>query len=336
MGYACKIIADSVSPAGKRLTTFEVTYPRFVHAELLTHRMLSRNSSSSRAIPVKKLMDQVLNDPVMPVYWGSNKPGMQAGGELGGAPLAASRDEWLRARDHAVQHASALEGLGLHKQIANRLLEPWMFITVLVSATEWENFFRLRCHPAAQPEIRHIAEMMRSAYDASTPVLMHPGAWHAPFFKHTDLRGGDVEAQEQDVLKICVARCARVSYLTHDGQHDPAKDVALADSLATNGHWSPFEHVAQALDDPNERVGNFLGWRQLRADVDPNYLGRAMSRPTAAELLETAHNALAKLVNAADAARQEFIVDCDKDDDEALDKALDEARNVLGRAGYHL
>lgn len=282
MAYRCQIIADSVSPAGKRITTFEVTYPRFVHSELLTHRMLSRNSSSSRAIPVERLMKQVREDPAMPVYWGSNKPGMQAGAELQGEELIQTQRMWLYARDRALDAAGNLAALGLHKQVANRLLEPWMFITVLVTATEWENFFRLRCHPAAQPEIRHIAEMMRAAYEAHVPEELNAGGWHLPFAAVIDFgdvllaRGSEeVEAAARKLRSLCVARCARVSYLTHDGQHDPAKDIALATQLASSGHWSPFEHVALALDDPSERVGNFLGWRQYRADVDPNFIGGA-------------------------------------------------------------
>jgi thymidylate synthase ThyX len=278
MPYRCQIIADSISPAGKRLTTFEVTYPRFVHSELLTHRMLSRNSSSSRAIPVKKLMDQVRNDPATPVYWGRNQKGMQAAEELTGDDLRSAQREWLQARNAMLSAAEYLsDTCDLHKQIANRLLEPWMLITVLVSATEWENFFKLRCHPAAQPEIRRIAEMMRDAYRAATPQALDVGEWHAPFYDKGAL-GTPVNvalraSAESLHLRAAVARCARVSYLTHDGQHDPAADVSLADRLAASGHWSPFEHVAQALEDPDERVGNFLGWRQLRANVDPDYIG---------------------------------------------------------------
>ena len=259
MGYACRIVADSISAAGKRITTLEVTYPRFVHAELLTHRMLSRNSSSSRAIPVAKLMEQVTEDPAMPVYWGKNQRGMQAAEELTGYDRILAKQEWMLARDRAVEAAEVLVTLGLHKQIVNRLLEPWMYITVLVTATEWANFFKLRCHRDAQPEIRKIAEMMRDAVEDSSPHLLPTGHWHLPF--------NDIE-DEDDAKMVCVARCARVSYMTHDGQHDPARDILLAAQLAESGHWSPFEHVAQALSSPDERCANFYGWRQLRADME--------------------------------------------------------------------
>lgn len=271
MSYECRVIADSVSPAGKRLTTIVATYPRSIHSEWLTHRMFSRSSASSRAIPIRKLEAQILHDPALPVYWGSAKPGMQAGAELPADVIDDCRDLILAHRDAAVALATRLELRGMHKQDANRYLEPWMFITVIVTATEWGNFFRLRCHEAAHPSFRKIAEMTRDAMQASVPRQMSSNGWHLPFWQPGDdmlLRGISLE----DARKIAVARCARVSYLTHDGEHDPAKDLDLAKRLAAMGHWSPFEHVAQALDDPEARVGNLLGWKQYRADVDPDYI----------------------------------------------------------------
>ncbi|MGH9160931.1 MAG: FAD-dependent thymidylate synthase, partial [Vicinamibacteraceae bacterium] len=161
MPYRADVLLDSVSPAGCRLTTFVLTYPRFVHAELLTHRVFSRNSSSSRAIPVRKLLEQVAAEPVVPVWWGKNQPGMQARAELEPAQQEEARRLWLEARDQAVAIAGKFTALGGHKQIVNRLLEPWMWITVILSGTTYENFFGLRCHLDAQPELRTLAEMMR-------------------------------------------------------------------------------------------------------------------------------------------------------------------------------
>jgi thymidylate synthase ThyX len=265
MSYACRVECDSVSPAGKRLTTFVVTYPRFVHSEMLTHRMFSRNSSSSRAIPIETMIEAVLRDPVIPVEWGLNQKGMQAQAAAEALLASDMQRVWTSARDSAVDHAEALLQAGLHKQIVNRLLEPWMWITVVITATEWTNFFRLRCHPDAQPEIRKIAEMMFVARQESKPVLR---IRHLPF--HEPLL--DVDMFEQDLPKICAARCARVSYLTHDGHRDPLRDLELATHLTTSGHWSPFEHVATAEPNRDERCGNFFGWWQLRAELDPNYL----------------------------------------------------------------
>lgn len=286
MAYGCRIEADSVSPAGKRITTFVVTYPRFVHAELMTHRVFSRNSSSSRAIPVEKMIEQVERDPAMPVWWGKNQKGMQAHEQLSDVPvatgdgpemlsaLAAAKRKWLVARDEAVYWAKELLALGLHKQVANRLLEPWMWITVVVTATEWDGWFRLRApasgpmDPAfpAQPELQQIAVMMRDEYAASRPQEC---LVHLPFAQLKDQAELDNIA---DLPKICVGRCARVSYLTHDGRRDPAADVELFERLQVAGHWSPFEHVAYASLDARRRSGNFFGWRQLREELDPHFI----------------------------------------------------------------
>lgn len=269
MAYQCKIVADSVSPAGKRLTTMVVTYPRFVHAELMTHRMFSRNSSSSRAIPIEKMIEQVLTDPVIPVKWGKNQKGMQAKEVLSAFDAGAAEHAWLLARDAAVQKAEMLNGLGVHKQLVNRLLEPWMWITVLLSSTEWANWFQLRCHPDAEDNLQKIAYMTLDAYKTSQPVER----WvHLPFYNEEK----DHDIQIGHLRNVCTARCARVSYLTHDGVRDPQRDIDLACQLMGGsggiGHWSPFEHVADALPDPRVRSGNFIGWQQYRSVMDPKFI----------------------------------------------------------------
>lgn len=259
MPYRAEVLLDSVSPANARLTTFVLTYPRFVHAELLTHRVFSRNASSSRAIPVKKLIDQVADEPVLPVWWGRNQPGMQARDELDAEMKATAQAIWLEQRDGAVAAARRLAELGSHKQIVNRILEPWMWITVVLSGTTFDNFFWLRCHQDAQPEIRTLAELMREAYRASAPRPLAVGEWHLPFLRDEDRRL-PLEAQR----KVAVARCARVSYLTHFGVRDVEKDLELHDRLLVDQHLSPFEHVAMACGEPL-CDGNFTGWRQYRS-----------------------------------------------------------------------
>ena len=166
MSYSAKVLADSISPDGVRLTTMEVTFPRIVLAEFNTHRMFSRNSASSRAIPVEKMIQRVLDDPFSPVWWGKNQSGMQAAEELSGEALRLARQHWLDARDFAISCVRLFQApeISLHKQIANRLLEPFLWHTVVVTATEWENFFALRCHkdaPARDP--RHCGDDARSA-----------------------------------------------------------------------------------------------------------------------------------------------------------------------------
>jgi hypothetical protein len=297
MGFEAKVLADSVSPAGHRLTTLEATFPRFILAEFNTHRVFSRNSASSRAIPVAKQLRRVLDDPYVPIEFGSNKPGMQAGPALVGTARDAAEAEWLKARDDAVRHVLGLitspenvagfddlhqcleaaqgslkeppaEWLNVHKQVANRLLEPFMWHTVIVSSTTWENFFNLRCHPDAQPEIRLIATKMRDVVERSVPTRLEPDEWHLPLI-------GEPEREEasspEELAKISIGRCARVSYLTHAGTRDPSADVALYDRLLESGHMSPMEHVARPMSpaelDRGEWSGNFQGWIAHRKSI---------------------------------------------------------------------
>jgi len=258
---SAKVLADSVNQVGNRLTTFELTYPRCVHAELMTHRVFSRNTASSRAIPNAKLRDMVLVDPFVPDEWGSNQKGMQAGAPLGAERASVARSTWLAARDSAVAFSKHLSDLGVHKQLANRLLEPFQYITALVTATKFENWFHLRCHPDAQPQISELAWLMWEAYSASEPDQLVVGAWHLPLV-YSDYGGiDDGEIRAEDLVKVSVGRCARVSYLTHDGNRDIQEDIRLHDDLVKSGHWSPFEHVAMALPGPYAS-GNFVGWHQ--------------------------------------------------------------------------
>ncbi len=296
VSYGAKILLDSISTGGRRLTTWELTYPRFVHAELMTHRLFSRNSASSRAIPNEKLRQRVKDDPAMPLWWGKNQAGMQAREELSDDPWFgtyvdggprqgmserdSARMEWLRARDLMLEASERLAKIGLHKQLCNRLIEPWMFITVIVSATTFDNWFHLRDHKDAQPEIAWVAREMHKVYKGTAPTELKIGEWHLPLVHVQDwidaaaLIPGDPDRQTVIGMlkKVSVGRCARVSYLTHDGKRDLREDVALHDRLIagmTTGdplHMSPFEHVAQALADPNEPSGNFKGWKQYRKE----------------------------------------------------------------------
>lgn len=271
MAFSAKILADSISMAGKRLVTVEATYPRIIHAELMTHRMFSRNAASSRAIPSKKLRASVWNNPFIPAYWGKNQSGMQAEQELQGWRRWAAIKVWFLASRLAVFVSWLLDTIGVHKQLANRVLEPFQWYTVIISATEWSNFFALRDHPDAQPEIQALARAIKQAVAASEPRILQPGEWHLPLVTNNDeLRLLTEGYTTEDLKHISVGRCARVSYLTHDGKRDPKKDIELCcDTLIARGHMSPTEHVATPVDDPNEAYGNFRGWRQYRQEI-PN------------------------------------------------------------------
>lgn len=263
-----KVIEDSVSDiGGPRLTTLELKYPRFIHAEFMTHRVFSRNASSSRAIPVSKLIDQVEDHIAMPIEWGSNRPGMQAGEELQGETRSLAQDAWVAAARDAIKRARELLKLGAHKQIVNRILEPFSHISVIVTATEWENFFSLRIHPAAQPEIRQLAIQMKEAMDLSTPRKIGHQEWHLPYIT-TEERANVL--LYSILPSISAARCARVSYLTHDGlAPDIMKDLSLAENLFKERHASPFEHQACPawLDAHKAHCNNFNGWQQHRSII---------------------------------------------------------------------
>ncbi len=246
--YSADVLADSISPCGMRLTTLLVTMPRFILAEFNTHRVFSRNSASSRAIPVEKRIAEVRTDPFVPEAFGRNQRGMQAGEALDDFNQNEARRDWLQAANFACDCAEMLASRGVHKQHANRLIEPYSWHKVIVSATEWSNFYHQRIHPDAQPEMRRTAEAMKAAMDASTPNIKPVGSWHLPLVFSDDWdyasidHGNDVD--DATLVKLSVARCARVSYLTHDGKRDVAADLALYDKLLTGGHMSPFEHAA--------------------------------------------------------------------------------------------
>lgn len=268
--FEVRIERDTVAN-GVRLTTFVCTYPRFIHAQLMTHRVFSRNAQSSRAVPTAKLIKQVEENPVEPVFWGQNQSGMEAEEELPANLVLLARAEWRSLAKEAASSAKVLMRYGAHKQIVNRLLEPFTTITALISATEWENFFKLRLHHAAQPEMQKLAQMMKGCMDRSEPRPAGEGpvkGWHTPFIRDDDPA---LSLPQREVLLVSAARCARVSYLNHEGQLDLQKDLGLADRLVTEGHWSPFEHVARPAtgheDDPSwdePLTKNFYGWVQLR------------------------------------------------------------------------
>lgn len=275
MAITAKIIEHSVSAAGVELITMELEYPRFIHSELMTHRVFSRNAASSRAIPVKKMLEQVRNNPVVPHHWGQNQPGMQAREEVNAERREKAVHEWRRAAQHAAYFAESLHDLGIHKQIANRLLEPFQWMRTIVTATDWDNFFDLRRHADAEPHFQLLANAMWEAAVLSDPVARPAGygmdSWHLPYILAEEREAfADHVGGGFLLAKISAARCARVSYLTHDGRAPNLdEDLALYDRLAgsTPLHASPLEHQAFSLE---ERVpsGNFVGWLQHRKIIE--------------------------------------------------------------------
>lgn len=269
---SAKIIADSISPRGDRLTTMEICFHRFVLSEFNTHRTFSRNSASSRAIPIQKQIEKLKNYPAYPLKWPAEQKGMQGGDSLTNGPISQCYQIWNKSMNMAIEAAEQLKELGVHKSIVNRLLEPFMRHTAIVSSTDFENFFHQRSTnftDLAQPEIAAVADRMYDALQGSKPQELNYNEWHLPYVDHEDLIL--CEAKSLDPRHISAARCARVSYLTMDGKRDVSLDEDLYQRLmsADPAHHSPTEHVATPFNPNNHDwgdgpLGNFQGWHQLR------------------------------------------------------------------------
>lgn len=253
------VIADSISPLGHRLTTMECTFHRYILPEVNTYRAFSRSASSSRAIPISKRIEEVQLNPALPTSWGKNQRGMVADGELDDATSAECQSVWLEAAAAACDYAQYLSDKKVHKQLANRLLEPFLWQTMVISATDFSNMFTQRIHPDAQPEFKLLAEAMKSALDESDPFHLEWDEWHLPFVLPTEM------ADTEIAKKVSVARCARTSYGSH-GVFDLDKDVDLYVRLLEQEpkHWAPTEHVATPAHWAPQPKGNFRGWHQLR------------------------------------------------------------------------
>lgn len=281
------IVADSISSRGScRITTFICKFPRFLLAEVNTHRMLSRNSASSRARPFKTMLKDVIDDPfVPPLGWMATHKGMQGSDYLDEAKSKEAKELWLQSRDNVVKTAKLLDELGVTKQFVNRLLEPYMWHEVIITGTEFENFFALRAHPDTEIHLCKLATLMLQAYNESKPKLLQEGEWHIPFGDAMDEEKilklvDDKSTAEQIKLEIAAARCARISYkpFGSEDNYDYAADRRLFKTLVDGNHVSPLEHVARVMTDEEwqenvsfrENViqqgwcGNFRGFIQLR------------------------------------------------------------------------
>lgn len=265
MTISGQILADSVNGEGKRITTFLLYYPRFILPQLTKHRCFSINTASSRAIPIKKLCEQVMEDKVYPSEYGKNKSGMVAKDSLDPNAEAKAIAIIDQLREDAVDSALRLSDLGLHKQVANRYIEPFMHVSSILTGTEFENFFRLRIHEHAQPEIRELAESMQFMMKNSAPAPLPPDGWHLPLVTEEDKENHNLNTQ----LAMSVARCARVSYNNHlNRDKTPGEEIDLFKKLVSSKHWSPVEHQAMASSSL-ARSGNFTGgWTQHRQLLD--------------------------------------------------------------------
>lgn len=288
-----KIIADSVSAVnGQRITTFELEYPRFIHSELMTHRLFSRNAMSSRAVPIEKMINQVEDDPATPIHWGKNQSGMQAKEELCDYELDVVQALWKDAAKELTLYAKHMSEHSAHKQIVNRILEPFQLMKTVLTATEFDNFFWLRCHEDAQPEIKDLADKMYQAMQENNTATLSSDDWHTPYFGDGYWLK-DCGISLEDALAISSSCCAQVSYRLLDDSVEKAHKVYQRLVESTPVHASPFEHCAAPMIEPyNEHwhtdglrwqegvthvdikgnfwSGNFKSWIQYRQLIDGN------------------------------------------------------------------
>lgn len=268
---------------GDVATTFELEYPRFIHSEFMTHRMFSRNAASSRAIPVAKTIEMVRSDPAMPVHWGKNQPGMQADEELDALTKAGVKNQWIKSSIDAAGHAESMSLTGAHKQIVNRILEPYVWIKVVVTATEWNNFWWLRDHKDAQPEIRQLAKVMHKADREAEVFTLYDGEWHLPYLhlvRGTGLNrklhyclDEDIRTaiNLEDAKMVSASLCAQVSYRKLDFSVEKARDIFKRLIESEPVHASPVEHQL-LVRNPKQfsiPVAKEQGWTHM--DFDGNY-----------------------------------------------------------------
>ncbi len=258
-----RVICDSISEQGVRLTTFEIEYPRIVMSEFNTHRSVSKNSSSSRAIPVSKMLEHTQTVNLKPVYFGSKKAGMQAGKELVGGDLINAKLFWESALFDAVTWATELDELGVAKEVTNRLVEPFQLVKVVCTATDWDNFFNLRLHPDADPNICMLAYKMYKAMEESKPYELKEGEYHLPYVNvgwngkgemcYFDEDFNSVELEQ--AIRLSAASCASVSYRTEGMTLEKADKIFDMLIKAEVIHSSPFEHIATPVKPKYNELG---------------------------------------------------------------------------------
>lgn len=272
-----KVICDSISN-NIRITTVECEYPRFILSELNTHRMLSKNSSSSRAIPIRKMHEQILTNPAMPLFYGKNQPGMTASQELDSVTKEKCIQLFNKLKDISLSITQDLIDLDLHKQTANRLLEPFMMMKTVITATEYNNFFQLRIHKDAQPELCILATLIKEAIDNNTPQQLKISEWHLPYveFKNNKYYSKDQELTLEQAQQLSVSCCAQVSYRTTDLSLEKSSRIYKLLTESNPPHMSPLEHQATPIDPQTLQgvthktrngdlySGNLRGWMQFR------------------------------------------------------------------------
>lgn len=293
--YEAKVLADSISPDGVRITTLEVEYPHAIHKDIMTHCMLSRNFQSFRAFPPAKVIEKIERDPFRPEVFEGYVKGMGQGDAI--AEQERANGLWDDHIEHSLNVARLMLGMGLAKAQVNFVLQDLTSIRGIITATEWDNFYDLRLatnpetgKPLARPEVYKIASMMHAVHQASQPVELGRDQWHVPLTNPAATPDELSEGGWDRLKKMSTGRCARVSYLTHTGVRDASKDIELHDGLRTDKHMSPFEHVARPIvitgpkwlaevDETSRKStgalvrgrdwrGKLYGWHPYRLDIE--------------------------------------------------------------------
>lgn len=284
--YAKVIEFSKCLETGAVLTTFELFFPRYILAEQNTHRIFSRNTGSSRAIPLLRMLKELRGTPVVPLFWGANKSGMQSAEELPKWKAKLCHLAWYIHRVVTFGTVKFLHKMGLHKQWANRLLEPHTYIRQVVTSSSFDNYFDLRLHDDAQPEIIALAYMMQKALAESKPRMISnshreiAAGWHLPYI--TLAERAKYMSEPKFLAKLSAARCARTSYLTQEGvEPKPAKELNTFKKLAesTPIHASPLEHQGYAMKSKNGQSRNFKGFKQYREIFESDEFGKTIEEP---------------------------------------------------------
>jgi hypothetical protein len=286
-----EILAHSVGPLGRgaqEIATYRLVYPKQVHQEHLRHRAMSFSVSSGRAVPTKKQLQAVRENPAMPAYWGREQKGMSPGEPFSAQEIEAIERIVLKGQEAALSVAEALADIGVHKSLVGRYVYPWAHYEMVCTSC-WPglaNFFALRISPKADPTMRRIAVQMADAFRYHQPRELKPGEWHLPFLSpqeqlalHDAFACGPeslLKDLEHKFIRLSVARTGRVSYLQHglrEDQQDIEKDLRWFDQRLADGDWSVFEHAARVPwpgEDISKLQGNLVNFVQLRQTLPRN------------------------------------------------------------------
>ena len=285
-----EIIADSIAPNGKRITTLRSIYWLCIHPEHLRHGPISHSVASGRAIPISRTIEQVTDNPWYPSQYGKTHKGMQHSEVFTGDDVHELDKLWLETSRLMLEQVEKFNKIGVTKQLTNRLLAPWVQVRDVTTSTDYDAFLKLRLHDTAEIHIQELAVETLVALATSVPKKLEPGEWHLPFITDDDREYAlytfkeqepesytfpmevedafarhNVSMADQLLILISAARCAYTSYDKNKGKTRDAELTTAARKLLPYHHYSPFEHQARARNVSKYYVsGRSRGWQQAR------------------------------------------------------------------------